>query len=219
MNIAPITNAQELSATVETLGFLPFFPNAFKGFSLKESTPLEYWFVKGIEGPWEWKEQVTREGNLAYGTFFKGKTGFINLPWYAHLANYRRKGDDFSTHYQKGLAGQMEKKIIENLTRRGPLLSFELKDLVGKSGFSQALAKLQMKTYVANYDFAHKTGKTGENYGWGVALLALSEEVYGEELILGQSGLLPEESLDLMANHLQKILGVENKEQITGFLK
>lgn len=219
MEIQPITNAKQLSRVVDSLGFLPFFPNAIEGFSLKEATPRKYWFVKGVEGPWEWKEQIAREGKHAYAKLFNGKAGFASREWYPYLANYRRGGEDFQTCYQKGMIGHKEKLIFDALQQRGPLLSTELKALVGKSGFDQAITKLQMRTFVTNRDFEYKTDRFGKPYGWGLALLCLSEEHYGEDFLLGQRGMLPDESFRTMQAHLSRELGPAFEKEIIRLLR
>ncbi|AEV29654.1 hypothetical protein SpiGrapes_1860 [Sphaerochaeta pleomorpha str. Grapes] len=219
MKIQPITNVTQLSQVVDSLGFLPFFPNSIEGFSLKEATPREYWFVKGVEGPWEWKEQIAKEGIRAYAKLFNGKAGFVSSEWYPYLANYRRGGDDFQTCYQKGRVGHKEKLIFDALQQKGPLLSSELKYMFGKSGFDQAVTKLQMKTFVTNMDFEYKTDRFGKSYGWGIALFSLSEEQYGEDFLVGQSDLLPDESFFIMLTHLSKQLGSVFEKEIARILR
>ena len=95
MKAYTIRSAKELSELVQEIGFLPFFPNEISGYSLKEQTPSNLWFVEGVEGPWEWREQVAAEGKIAYAKLFRGKAGFVSMDWYPDLANYRRDGYDF----------------------------------------------------------------------------------------------------------------------------
>ena len=46
-----ITNAMELEALVQQMGFLPFFSCSIPAFSIEELTPSRYWFVDGVDGP------------------------------------------------------------------------------------------------------------------------------------------------------------------------
>lgn len=127
MNLPIITNSTELEKLVEEIGFLPMFRSSIEGFSLEDCTPKKYWFVKGVEGPWEWREQIAEKGNIAYAKLFNKKAGFVNLKWYPEIANYRRDGYDFDSRYEDGLASRQCKIIIDLLTKHDSLLSPEIK--------------------------------------------------------------------------------------------
>ena len=45
-------SADDLIATVEQYGFLPFFRNEIPGFSVEELCPPELWFADDADGPW-----------------------------------------------------------------------------------------------------------------------------------------------------------------------
>ena len=62
-----ITSALELEALVQQMGFLPFFPCSIPNFSIEEFTPSRYWFVEGVDDPWEWRMELARRGVVAYG--------------------------------------------------------------------------------------------------------------------------------------------------------
>lgn len=66
-------NAMELEALVQQMGFLPFFRCAAPRFSIEEFTPGRYWFVDGVDGPWEWRMELARRGVVAYGKLFAKK--------------------------------------------------------------------------------------------------------------------------------------------------
>ena len=110
-----ITSAMELEALVQQMGFLPFFPCSIPNFSIEEFTPSRYWFVEGVEGPWEWRMELARRHVVAYGKLFSKKAGLVSREWYPDLANYRRDGDDFDARYEEGLANHREKRIIDHL--------------------------------------------------------------------------------------------------------
>ena len=48
-----VHNAMEQEALAQQMGFLPFFPCSIPDFSIEEFTPARYWFVDGVDGPWE----------------------------------------------------------------------------------------------------------------------------------------------------------------------
>ncbi|MCR2048557.1 hypothetical protein NSB25_14810 [Acetatifactor muris] len=50
-----IQRAEDIWRGVQELGFLPFFQNGIKGFSVEEWTPRQLWFSEREPGPWEWK--------------------------------------------------------------------------------------------------------------------------------------------------------------------
>ena len=55
-----IHNAAELEALMQQMGFLPPFACSIPNFSIEDFTPSRYWFVSGVEGPWEWRMDVAR---------------------------------------------------------------------------------------------------------------------------------------------------------------
>lgn len=78
-------------AAVRHYGIIPFFKCGVPGWSIEEMTPPEHWFFSSDElGPWDWKIEVVREGDIAYGKFLGGKASFATVEYYAHLMNWRR---------------------------------------------------------------------------------------------------------------------------------
>ena len=63
-----ITSAMELEALVQQMGVLPFFSCSIPSFSIEEFTPSRYWFVEGVEGPWEWRMELARRQMQTYVT-------------------------------------------------------------------------------------------------------------------------------------------------------
>lgn len=74
-----IKTSQELVDYVNEVGFLPLFKNSVKGFSVEEMTASDSWWA-GVPGedPWEWREVIAAEGNLAYGKLFGNRAGYIS---------------------------------------------------------------------------------------------------------------------------------------------
>ena len=202
-----IHNAMELEALVQQMGFLPFFSCAIPNFSIEEFTPSRYWFVEGVDGPWEWRMELARRGVVAYGKLFAKEAGLVSREWYPDLANYRRNGYDFDARYEDGLASHREKRVMDVLLREGPTLSKDLKRLAGfgsggLKGFDTVMANLQMQTYVTVHSFEYAHDKYGRPYGWGVARYAVTEDVLGSDVTQGAYNRDPEESKARIIQHL-----------------
>lgn len=210
----PITSPEALEAAVLELGFLPFFRNTIPGFSIAERTPEDLWFNPEKDGPWEWKGPVLRGGRVAYGKFFRGKTGYVSLDWLPYLVNYRRDGYDFDARCDEGLASWHERRLYETLSAAGSLRSRDLKELGGYGsdgmrGFDKLVTGLQMQTYFCVEDFEYDLDRHGRPYGWGVARYTTPERLYGRKTVRAAYRRDPAESLERMAAHLTACLGPE----------
>jgi len=202
-----ITNAIELEALVQQMGFLPFFLCSVPNFSIEGFTPSRYWFATGVDGPWEWRMELARRGVVAYGKLFSKKAGLVSREWYPDLANYRRNGYDFDSRYEEGLASYREKRIMDVLLREGPTLSKDLKRLAGfggdgLKGFDTVITNLQMQTYITVHSFEYACDKHGRPYGWGIARYAATEDVLGADATQGAYHRDPEESRERIIHHL-----------------
>lgn len=202
-----IHSATELETLVQEIGFLPFFSCSVRNFSIEEFTPSSYWFVEGVDGPWEWRMELARRGVVAYGKLFSKKAGLVSREWYPDLANYRRDGYDFDARWEEGLAGYREKRIMDVLLREGPTLSKDLKRLAGfggdgLKGFDTAITNLQMQTYVTVHSFEYAQDKYGRSYGWGIARYAVTEDMLGEDVTRGAYNRSPDESKAKILQHL-----------------
>ena len=202
-----ITSAMELEALVLEMGFLPFFRCSISNFSIEEFTPSRYWFVDGVDGPWEWRMELARRGVVAYGKLFSKKAGLVSRDWYPDLANYRRNGYDFDSRYEEGLASYREKRIMDVLLREGPTLSKDLKRLAGfggdgLKGFDTVITNLQMQTYITVHSFEYARDKHGQSYGWGIAKYAVAEDVLGADMTQGAYHRDPKESKARIIRHL-----------------
>lgn len=177
-----INGAEALERAAGEYGLLPFFACAVPGFSVEEMTPPRYWFAGDTDGPWEWRMELARRGEIAYGKLFSGKAGFCSMEYYPDLANYRRDGYDFDARWEDGLANYRDKQIIDALTKFGAMLTRELREASGVSkGFEGCLTRLQMQTYITVCGFEYLRDRHGNPYGWGLARYDLSERVFGEK--------------------------------------
>ena len=69
-----ISSMEELIELIDEVGFVPFFSNEIKGFSLEEHIAPGCWYddADGEFWPaWEWKGPVIRKMQCAYGKFLR----------------------------------------------------------------------------------------------------------------------------------------------------
>lgn len=217
-------NADELEILVEEIGFLPFFKNEIKGFSVEEVTPAGYWFSGDVDGPWEWKGEVAVRQKVAYAKLFDKKAGYVSRKWYPDLANYRRGSCDFDDRYNEGLSSHKDKELIDILRNKGSCLSVELKRIgnygkEGNKGFETVITRLQMQTYITVQNFEYKLDRFGQPYGWGIARYAVSEDWLGEEMVSASYGIDPAESKEYIMAHLKALLPQATEKQIEKLIR
>ena len=91
--VCPIDSPEAMIAAIRHFGILPFFRCGVPGWSVEDLTAPGCWF-SGEEdtflGPWDWKIDAVREGDIAYGKFLGGKAAFATVPYYKELMNWRR---------------------------------------------------------------------------------------------------------------------------------
>ena len=224
MTLPMIRSSEELAKLVEEIGFLPLFGNDIPGFSLKDCTPKELWFVEGVKGPWEWREDLAVGGKIAYGKLFRGNAGFVSLEWYPDLVNYRRNGYDFDSLYEDGLAPRKNKFVMDVMYEYEGLLSTDIKKMAGfgkegMKGFDSVLTQLQMQTYLTVKAFEYKKDKQGKTYGWGVGRYIMPEKYYGEDLVRSAYERDPEESLERLLEQAAKIAPEAGRKELMKLLK
>ena len=224
MRLIELRSAKDIVRLVGEVGFLPFFANDIKGFSIEECCPRELWFANGVDGPWEWKGPAARTGTCVYGKFFGGKAGFVSLEWFPDFVNYRRNGYDFDARYEDGLAPRKDKDVYDTIAARGALLSKELKELCnykkgGNKGFETVITRLQMQTYVNIADFVYLQDKFGRPYGWGVAKYSTPEELFGYGAVTSAYQREPRESKRRLIDHLSGLLPDAAEGQILKLIK
>ena len=218
-----IRSCEDLIRLIDTWGFVPFFRNGIRGFSVEELTPPELWFSDTAEGPWEWKGPAIRQSGCAYGKFFQNKAVFISREWYPEFANWRRDGYDYDARFEDGLASLGDKHVYDLLEERGPLLSTELKQLGGfgkdgRKGFDTILTRLQMQGYVTTADFEYRRDKHGAPYGWGIARCAVPERHFGTDFTARVYAHTPEESRQRILAHLAALLPQAAEAQLQKLL-
>jgi hypothetical protein len=91
--LRPIDSPEAMIAAIRHFGVLPFFRCGVPGWSVEDLTAPGCWFSDDEDtflGPWDWKIDAVREGDIAYGKFLGGKAAFATVPWYRELMNWRR---------------------------------------------------------------------------------------------------------------------------------
>jgi len=205
-----IKDYKVLVALINDIGFLPLFKNNINGFSVEEITITDAWWSdRPEEDPWQWREVIASEGDIAYGKLFNNKAGFISKKWYPCFASYRRDGYDFDSRYEDGLASLRTKKIIDVLTLCDQLPSNELKvaggfGKGGEKGFDTAISLLQMQTYITVRDFKRRRNKKNEEFGWPVAIYSLSEKLFGEDYVSSAYHIGTEESKIIIMDRIKE---------------
>lgn len=213
-----ITSQGRMHRLVQEWGFLPFFSNQVRGFSIEEHTPQELWFSdQQMASPWEWKGPVITEWDCTYGKFFRGKAGFVSLTWLPDFMNWRR-----SLH---PTLSDEERHILTVLQEHESLLSRELKKACGYTlarkrqydrhgiedreatrhngaTFDRIIAELQMSTHVVIADFEYQVSRQGERYGWGLARYCTPEALFGPDLLQACDHRTPQESRQRIIQHL-----------------
>ena len=85
-----------------------------------------------------------------------------------------------------------------------------------RSRFDAFVTRLQMGCYIVTEDFVYPHDKHGREYGWGWSLLTTPEQLLGREACRCRR--TPEESLQRMVAHLQRLLPDASEKQIRKML-
>lgn len=228
-----ISTKEQLENKAIQYGLLPFFRNNIKGFSVEEmAAPGKLFGLHSDEeGCWEWKGPVIRNQTTAYGKFFNKKAGFVSLEFLPHFLNYRRA--------KYPVTNSIDRDIYELIQNNQGLTSTELKRLIfgnlnkkrnrddlidileykkpKRHSLESSLQRLQMGGHILIADFEYKYTKTGQKYGWGVALYSTPEIWFERNFKL--SDVSPKESIDFLISTLSTKLPDVKKEMIEKLIK
>ena len=221
-----IGSKEELIKAINEFGFVPFFANTVRGFSLEEHIAPGCWYNDGDNGfwdAWEWKGPVIQTAKCAYGKFLGDKAVYISAEWFPDFANYRRDGYDFDARYDDGLASRDDKFLYDLIDANAPVLSKPLKVLgnygkSGKKGFDGSVTRLQRQCYVLVSDFRYAKDRFGKEYGWGLAEYSTPERFLGEDFSKKVYERTPEESYERLITHFGNILPNADEKQIEKLL-
>lgn len=220
--VQQIHTCPELIEFVQQVGFLPLLESGIRGYSAEALMAEECRYTVFPDGSWEWplwqwKGPVVQEGRCVYGKFFAGKAGFVSLDWWPHLCNWRRSKSP------KPAEDSIEEAILETLQECGSMITRQLRAACGFTGpkmrgkFDGYITRLQMACRIVTEDFVYPRDKHGHEYGFGWSLLTTPELLLGKEACLCDC--TPEESLQRMTKHLQKVLPHASERQIMKMLK
>jgi hypothetical protein len=205
-----ITTCRELRSLVKRIGFIPLFENEIRGFSVMDITRGRYWWTGDEEkDPWVWRMLLSEDPGIAYGKMFGGRAGFVSREWLPYFASYRRDGYDFDARYEDGRASHRCRKIMKLFDKQLQIPSYIIRTKAGFSkdgekGFEGVITLLQMQTYITVRTFTRKQAKSGEFYGWHVAVYSTSEDKFGYELMTGAYGLGAAGSKDKLVSRMMK---------------
>ena len=172
------------------------------------------------QDPWEWREQIAADHQVAYGKFFDGKAGFISREYLPAFANSRRDGYDFDARWQDGRADRREKRIMElfmdvesedePVFRGEPMLSTELKRAAGfgrdgEKNYPGVLTGLQAQLYLVISGFRRRRNRRGEPYGMAVSVLQPPETLWGYAALSADYGREPADSWQTLYDHVKAL--------------
>ena len=211
----------DLETYIEEHGIVPFFRCGAGWRTIEDMTPADIWFVKGVEGPWDWKGPIAMSGKAAYGKFIlRTMAAFVRKDLFWHLMNYRRSKYQMTPDMQE---------ILRTIEANESLLSTEVRDMCGygkaesrvemlfsdrpaKKGFDGIINKLQYGTYIVIEDFEYKHDKKGRPYGWGIARYTTPEIKYAGEI--EKPRISPEESLRYIVEEVVRTTEGVTEEEI-----
>lgn len=214
MRFQPIRSAEDLTRRVDELGFLPFSRSEVEGLSVEELTPPEFWFVRDVEGPWEWRQQAI--DRFAYGKFFRRNAGFVSFEWFPALCNYRRDGLDFDARYEDGRLPHLAKKLYDRI-ESAPRSTLELKSHAPE-GFDRAITALMMSTDAVIVGFDFKLDSFGRPYGWGISRYAAADRALGQMTRAAYSE-DPEDSFERMVRHIMSLCPGADRQSVARLLR
>ncbi len=157
-SVRPIDSPEAMVAAIRYFGVLPFFRCGIPGWSVEELTAPGCWFSDEEDtflGPWDWKIDAVREGDIAYGKFLGGKAAFATVTWYRELMNWRRSqprwrmaiGERYKATTQSDkLMKVLAPLALDAIRAAGGLEMKELRTIC-----AQKITPAQLKTLVARY--------------------------------------------------------------------
>ena len=207
-----VKSPETMLELIRAYRLIPFFRNAIPGFSIEEHTAPDAWFTEENLGPWDWKIECIRSGEIAYGKFlWGGKAAFATVDVYRELMNWRRS----QSRYEPTAEQQL---ILDTMQERGSISIPEVRKLLNiKKGQADALmARLQMQTRVVTGDILRVYRGSDLHYnGWQRSSFCSPESLF-EDLDFPfpgfrprtmQSALKPEESLAIVKEKVRLAVG------------
>lgn len=153
MRIAPrIYSPESMISAIRHFGVIPFFKGKIPGWSVEELTDPECWFTTSEQlGPWDWKIDTVREGDIAYGKFLCNKAAFSTAEWYRHMMNWRRSlpkyriplGEKYTANtLMNRLYEVLSPTLLNIIKENGTLDGSEMRQLLQEQVHEETLRKV-----------------------------------------------------------------------------
>ena len=207
-----VLSAEGMLSLIKEYQLIPFFVNPIPGYSVEEHTPPDLWFTEDNLGPWDWKIECVRSGDIAYGKFlFGGKAAFATVDVYREIMNWRRSLPKYKPTPD-------QQKVLDYLEEQGSITVPEVRRLMGvtKSAADALLARIQMQSRIITGDITRVYRGMDLRYnGWQRSSFCTPEALF-EELDFPfpgfqprtlRSSLNPDESLEFLKDTVRKVCG------------
>ncbi len=257
-------------SSIRRYGIIPFFRGKIAGWSIEDLTDPGCWFTSSDNlGPWDWKIDAVREGDIAYGKFICNKAAFASVEWYRHLMNWRRslpqyripvggryEGNNMMDRLYKTLSPVLLDAIREfesiepsdmrdilqkrvkpaELKKIGGSLEKYLVPKIKRTAVDFLNLYLEMGTWTVIGDFRRiYRGANMEYTGWQRSSITTPDLLFKTPSVTcgnepfwakmfvddteGKASDLsvdcsPEESLDLLVNHIEDVSGCHDRDAI-----
>ena len=173
--ILSVKSPETMIGTIRELGIVPFFVNSIQGYSIEERTFPEFWFTSEELGPWDWKIEAVRAGDIAYGKFLHGKSSFATSVWYRKLMDYRRAQPKYQPQ-------GIDAEVLAAVRKAGSMSSRELRKIFGvkKAAMDSIMTRLEMGTWLIIGDIERVyRGQDLRYSGWQLASVCPPEDFFG----------------------------------------
>lgn len=207
-----VLSAEGMLSLIKEYQLIPFFVNPIPGYSVEEHTPSDLWLTEDNLGPWDWKIECVRSGDIAYGKFlFGGKAAFATVDVYREIMNWRRSLPKYKPTPD-------QQKVLDYLEEQGSITVPEVRKLMGvtKSAADALLARIQMQSRIITGDITRVYRGMDLRYsGWQRSSFCTPEALF-EELDFPfpgfqprtlRSSLTPDESLEFLKETVRKVCG------------
>ena len=181
-----IKTAEKLLQYIKEAGFLPLFRNEVPGFSVEENVPAGYWWTDdALRDPWVWRMTLAACEDVAYGKFYEGKAGFVSREWFPYFACVRRRGYDFDSRVDEGIAKPDDRRVMALFDETHA--SWGTNELKSKTElnkrFEPAVTRLMWQSYLVVGDFTQRVNKSGLPYGWHMSVYTTPEAKWGYDFV------------------------------------
>lgn len=201
---------------ITEIGIIPFFRSPVDGWSVEDLTDPDWWFYTSDNlGPWDWKIDVVREGDIAYGKFLSKKAAFATLEWYRHLMNWRRSLAQHTVAGAKTESGRLPELlspvVLDTIRQYGALESSELRAICGikKNVMDAVLQYLDMGTWTIIGDFRRVYRGPNLTYsGWQRSTITTPDALFGTA-----SSCSTRDSGELITGHRQELSSDRRTEE------